>query len=229
MGGSVIGRGVWDIVLAVRTTVACAIEVMKNPPRRGGCGVIGTVHRRPVAQIIHLALLQKSVILILVPTGGGGTHTGPAGTEVILVLLEVVGWVRIEGGLGLGGEGRVRHGIGEGTGATEVHHVAEGHPCCDGEEDAMVVFDVRKAAMLSGGRDHVQDNNADNGRCRADVAFSFIAVRPIGASRATAGGCGALGACGRGGGAFARTRGTRGARVLVAARRLSDGLSLSNI
>jgi hypothetical protein len=36
----------------------------------------------------------------------------------------------------LSGKGRVGDGVGEGTGATEVHNVAEGHPCSDGEENA---------------------------------------------------------------------------------------------
>lgn len=112
---------------------------MKNASGRRGRRVISTVHCVPVAQVIHLALLQQSVILILVAAGGGGTHASATGTEVILVLLEVVRWVRVECGLGLGGEGRVGDGIGEGAGAAEVHHIAEGYPGRDSKKKAMVL------------------------------------------------------------------------------------------
>jgi hypothetical protein len=36
----------------------------------------------------------------------------------------------------LGGEGGIGDCVGEGTGATEVHHIAEGHPRGDSKEDA---------------------------------------------------------------------------------------------
>jgi len=85
---------------------------------------------------------------------------------------------------------------------------------------------------------HVQDNNADDGRRRTDVAFGFTAVRPVGAARPAAGGGGAaLIATRRASGTAefvrVRVRGIRGAGGLVAitvlAGGLADGLALGNV
>lgn len=93
--------------------------------------------------------MQERIVLIAVAAGRGAHAAASAGTDVILILLEVVGWVRREGGFALRGEGGVGDGVGEGSGATEVHHVAEGHPGGDGEEDAVLVVSFIQSTSVS--------------------------------------------------------------------------------
>jgi energy-converting hydrogenase Eha subunit C len=59
-----------------------------------------------ISQIVHFALLQEGVILVLV-AAGGSAHSAAAGAEVIFVIFEVVCWVRREGGFALGCEGGI--------------------------------------------------------------------------------------------------------------------------
>jgi hypothetical protein len=95
-----------------------------------------------IAHIVCLVLLEEGVVLVLITAGGGSHATASAGAEVVFVFFEVVGWVRGECCLGLGCEGRIGDRIGQGACAAEVHYVAEGHPSCYGEEDAVGRDDV---------------------------------------------------------------------------------------
>lgn len=130
-----------------------------------------------------------------------------------------MGWVRREGGFALRSEGGVGDSIGEGSGATEVHHVAEGHPGGDGEEDAVLFISFiqkdRCIAELKG--IHIQNENTNNCSCLAQLALGRVSVCPIIAS-----GLGAL-LLGSLGGGF----GVRFGLVVGAARAL--GLSLGDI
>jgi hypothetical protein len=120
------------------TTIAGAIIVVENTAGSRPSGVISTVHCGPavrVANVVHLALLKQGIVLVAL-TGRWCAHTGTTRAEVILILLEVVSRVRRKGGLALGGEGGIGDCVGEGTGATEVHHIAEGHPSGDSKEKA---------------------------------------------------------------------------------------------
>lgn len=118
--------------------VASAIIVVENTAGCRGRRVIGTVHCGPavcVANIVHLALLKQCVILVSL-TAGWRTHISASRAEVVIIILEVVGRVRRERSLALSGEGGIGDCVGESTGATEVHHIAEGDPSGDGKEDA---------------------------------------------------------------------------------------------
>lgn len=57
---------------------------------------------------------------------------------VVFVVVEVVGGVGREGGLGLGGEGGVGWGVGHGAGSAVVLDVADGEVACSGEEEAVM-------------------------------------------------------------------------------------------
>ena len=120
----------------MRTSIASVIIVEHASRRRRG-RVVGALHCGPavrIAQIVDLALLQEGVVLVLV-AAGGSAHSAATGSEVVFVFLKVVRRVRGEGGFALGCEGRVGDCIGEGSCASEVHHVAEGHEGCHGEEN----------------------------------------------------------------------------------------------
>jgi hypothetical protein len=127
----------------MRTAVTSVVIIVEDASGRGSGGIVGALHRGPavcVAQVIHLALVQKGIVLIPVAAGGGAHAATSAGTHIIVILLEVVGWVRREGGFALRGESGIGDGIGEGARAAEVHHVAEGHPGGNGEEDALCLL-----------------------------------------------------------------------------------------
>jgi hypothetical protein len=127
----------------MRTTVGGVVIIVEDAPGSGSGGVVGALHRGPavcVAQVIHLTLVQKGIVLVPIAAGGGAHAAASAGAHVVVILLEVVGWVRREGGFALRGESGIGDGVGEGAGAAEVHHVAEGHPGGDGEEDAFCLL-----------------------------------------------------------------------------------------
>lgn len=161
--------------------------------------------------------MQEGIVLIPIAAGRGAHAATSAGADVILVLLEVVGWVRREGGFALRGEGGVGDRVGEGAGAAEVHHVAEGHPGGDGEEDAFCLL-VSFNRCISGVEGmHVQNENTDNCSCLAQLALGSASVCPIIAS-----GFGGLVIGSLGGGL-----GVGAGRLVGAARAL--GLSLGDV
>lgn len=134
----------------MRTTVASVVIIVEEASGRRSRGIVGALHRGPavcVAQVIHLALMQKGIVLIPVAAGRGAHAAASAGAHVILILLEVVGWIRREGSLALRGESGIGDGVGEGAGSAEVHHVAEGHPGGDGEEDAFCLLVSSKESL----------------------------------------------------------------------------------
>lgn len=91
-----------------------------------------------VAQIIDFALFEEGVVFVAV-AACGGSHVTAARAEVIFFLVEVLDGSRGESGLGVRGKAGVGDCVGEGTSATEVHDVAEGHESRGNEEEAASV------------------------------------------------------------------------------------------
>ena len=82
------------VMLPICTAVAGTVEFMESSYRRRCSGIVSAAQPGPgwVCQIISLVLVQEGVVLVSVASDRGG-HSGTAGTEVILFLIEVLGWV----------------------------------------------------------------------------------------------------------------------------------------
>lgn len=136
-------------MLSVRTAVTRVVVVVEEASWSRRSGIVGPLRRSSATQVIHLALLQQGVVLVAITAGRGSHATATARPEVILILLKVVGWIGGESGLGLGGESRVRDGVGQGAGAAEVHDIAEGHPSRQGKKKARVDSNVSAAINVT--------------------------------------------------------------------------------
>lgn len=98
-----------------------------------------------------------------------------------------MGRVGGESGLGLGGKGRIRYSVGKGSGAAEVHHIAEGHPSSEGEEETveaprMLVLVQLQPQIGS----NLQDDDTNDGRSRAKIALGLVSIGPVSAARLAA-------------------------------------------
>lgn len=91
-----------------------------------------------VAQIIDFALFEEGIVFVAV-AACGGSHVTAARAEVVFFLVEVLDGSRGESGLGMRGKAGVGDCVGEGTGATEMHDVAEGHESRGNEEETVSV------------------------------------------------------------------------------------------
>lgn len=82
------------VMLPICTAVAGIVEFVESPYRRRCSGIVSAAQPGPawVGQIISLALVQEGVVFVSVASDRGG-HSGTAGAEVILLLIEVLGWV----------------------------------------------------------------------------------------------------------------------------------------
>lgn len=81
-------------MLPICTTIASIVEFVESSYRRRGSGIVSAAQPGSswVGQIIGLALVQEGVVLVSV-TPDRGRHSGTAGTEIILFLIEVLGRV----------------------------------------------------------------------------------------------------------------------------------------
>ena len=89
-----VGRRRRPVMLPICTTIASIVEFMESSYRRRGSGIVSAAQPGPgwVCQIISLALVQEGVVLVSVASDRG-RHSGTAGAEVILFLIEVLGRV----------------------------------------------------------------------------------------------------------------------------------------
>lgn len=171
-----------------------------------------------VSKLVHLALLQQSVVLVPVATDrGADTSTG---AEVVFFLLEIMGGVGGKGSLRLCGKGGIGDGVGQGSGAAEMRDIAEGHEGSDAEKQAIIL-----SAQIMGMRwVYSQDNHPQNYSSCADLAFTGASVGPVIASAFAAAGAAASIPSAR------RTRATAGAGAGVGTRvRTSLTLTLRHI
>ena len=165
-------------MLAVCTAIAGVVVVQhaSTRDRRVVCARQRRACCMRVSKLVHLALLQQSVVLVSVATYRR-TDTS-TGAEVVFFLLEIMGRVRGKGGLCLRGKGGIGDGVGQGSGAAEMRDIAEGHEGSDAEEQAIILL----ADILGKPWVYSQDNNAQNHSSCADLAFTCASVGPVIAS-----------------------------------------------